>query len=230
MSTLVLLHAFGSSGRAWSPQVAELSPRHRVLTPDLPGHGSSPGPFSLDAAVRSVRELLAAEEQVHLVGISGSVSVALLTALAEPEKVASLVLSGGVAAPTGGDGLQRTVMGLLPAGMIVSMMKGMYSGGRPEHTATAAEDLRTAGKAALLTGLRELGELDLRPRLAEIKAPALVLVGEKDKANIAPAEVLAAGLPQAELRVIPGAGHIWNLEQPELFTRLATDWAGVPRD
>ncbi|WP_101790093.1 alpha/beta fold hydrolase [Nonomuraea indica] len=232
MAVIVFMHAFGSSGRAWQPQVLRLRDEHRVLAPDLPGHGATPGPFSLERAVASTRAMILGEaEPVHLVAVSGSVSVALLVALAEPARVASLVLSGGAARGGRGDAVQRLMLRLMPEGMIVSILKGMYAGGKAEHLDQAARDLRHAGKATILAGLAELGRLDLRDRLGEIRIPALVLNGAKDKANLPHAEEIAAGIHGAEHRVIPNAGHIWNLEQPELFTRTVHEFVrAVLRD
>ncbi|MEU5152837.1 alpha/beta fold hydrolase [Glycomyces sp. NPDC021274] len=223
MSTIVLVHALGSSSRAWQPQIAALGERHQVLAPDLPGHGGEPGPFGLEPAAFAIAELIAHEpEPVHLVGISVGATVAVLAALDDPSRVASLVLSGGTAhAP--GVALQRNLMRLMPTGMITALMSGMYAGGRPDLKPQAAEDLRTAGKQAFLTGLAELGALDLRPRLADLKTPTLVLCGTKDKDNRKPAEELAATLPNARLDVIPEAGHIWNLQFPDLFTAKLTE-------
>ncbi|WP_031486022.1 alpha/beta fold hydrolase [Streptomyces bicolor] len=228
MPALIFVHAFGSSGRAFQAQAAALGEHHHVHTPDLPGHGSVPGPLTLDRAVATVRQVLAeAEEPAYLVAVSGGVSVALLAALAGPGKVAGLVLSGG-AAHAGGAGaaVQRLVLGLLPQSLLVRALTPMYAGGKEAYRQQAGEDLRRLGKRDLLAGLRELGRLDLRPRLAEVKAPVLVLCGEKDRANIPFAKELAEGLPEAELRLIAGAGHIWNLQQPQLFTRIVREFAG----
>ncbi|MFI6574737.1 alpha/beta fold hydrolase [Nocardiopsis sp. NPDC050513] len=227
MAVIVLLHAFGSSHRAWRPQIPRLREAHRVLAPDLPGHGGSPGPFSLERAVGSVRDLVLAEDEpVHLVAVSGSVSVALLVALSEPARVAGLVLSGGAARGRPGDAVQRLLMRLLPEGVITAMLQGVYAGGQVEYRAQAAEDLRQAGKGALLSGLAGLGRLDLRARLGEITVPTLVLNGAMDQANLAPAEEIASAVPGAELRVVPEAGHVWNLQRPELFTRTVIEFVG----
>lgn len=224
MSTIVFVHALGSSARAWQPQVAALAERHKVLAPDLPGHGDTPGPFGLEPAAFAIAELIAAEpEPVHLVGISVGATVAMLAALDDPARVANLVLSGATAhAP--GVALQRNLMRLMPTGMITAVMSGMYAGGRPELKAQAKADLRTAGKQAFMTGLAELGALDLRPRLADLEIPTLVLCGTKDKENLKPAEQLAATIPAARLDLIPDAGHIWNLQFPDLFTAKLTEF------
>ena len=60
--------------------------------------------------------------------------------------------------------------------------------------------------------------------LAGIEKPALVLVGEHDDAYLQAAEVMAAKLPKARSEVVPGAGHILNIEQPEAFDRLVVEF------
>lgn len=223
MSTIVLVHAFGSSSRAWTPQLLALSDRYRVLAPDLPGHGDANGPFTLDRAVESVK--VAIEDgggRAHVIGISGGAVVALLTCLEHPTQVASLVLSAGVAHPPRVFVLQRAITRITPAPILVRGLAGMYSGGRAEHAQAAAEDFRRCGKRTFLAGLRELAGLDLRPRLSQVGVPTLVLCGSKDRVNIPLSRELAAGIPTAELRIVPGATHLWNLQQPETFNHTIT--------
>jgi 3-oxoadipate enol-lactonase len=63
-----------------------------------------------------------------------------------------------------------------------------------------------------------LAELDLRPELAKVKAPVLVLVGEHDEATPPPmSHELAALLPHAHLEIIPGCAHVPQLQAPERF-------------
>jgi 3-oxoadipate enol-lactonase len=224
MTTFVLVHALGSSGRAWQPQIDALGERHKVLAPDLPGHGEAPGPFGIEPAAFEIADLIAHEpEPVALVGISVGATVAMLAALDDPSRVASLILSGGTAhAP--GVALQRNLMRLMPAPLITAVMSNMYAGGRPDRRPQAKHDLRTAGKRAFITGLGELAALDLRPQLTELKVPTLVLCGTNDKENLAPAEALATTIPNARLETIPEAGHIWNLQFPDLFTAKLTEF------
>jgi 3-oxoadipate enol-lactonase len=74
--------------------------------------------------------------------------------------------------------------------------------------------------------LREIAHLDIRGRLGEIAAPTLVLCGARDRPNIPGSRELAAGIPGAELRIIPGANHLWNLQQPELFNQTVDRFVG----
>jgi 3-oxoadipate enol-lactonase len=218
MSTIVFVHAFGTSGRAWAPQVAALGHRHRVLAPDLPGHGDVPGPFTLERAVNAVRA--AVDEgggRAHLVGISGGAVVALLAELEDPAPVESLVLSGGLAHAPRWLTLQRAMNRITPEPVLARVLRGPLSGGTLEHRRAAMDGFARCGKATFLAALRELAGLDLRPRLGRVAVPTLVLCGAKDRANIALSRELAAGIPSAELRIVPGANHLWNLQQPEIF-------------
>jgi len=100
------------------------------------------------------------------------------------------------------------------------MLSRTYSGGRAEHLEAAEEDFRRCGKRTYTAALAELSEIDLRPRLRRVAAPSLVLCGTKDRANIPLSKELAAGIPSAELRLVPGATHLWNLQQPEAFNEI----------
>jgi pimeloyl-ACP methyl ester carboxylesterase len=214
------VHALGSSHRAWTPQVQALSGRHPVFAPDLPGHGDAQGPFTLDLAVESVHLTNnQAAGKSHLIGISVGAVVALLACLERPAEVASLVLSGGLAHAPRWIVLQRGMARITPEPLLVRALAGMYSGGKAEHADAAVHDLRKCGKRTYLSALRELANLDLRPHLGRVAVPTLVLCGSKDRANVPLSGELAAGIPAAELQIVRGATHLWNLQQPEEFNR-----------
>src|SRR5258707_2130669 len=74
-----------------------------------------------------------------------------------------------------------------------------------------------------------LAGLDLRPELGKVTAPVLVLVGEHDEATPPPmSRELAAGLPNARLKVIPGCAHVPQLQSPESFVYAITDFLADP--
>jgi 3-oxoadipate enol-lactonase len=230
VQTVVLVHAFGSSGRAWAPQVAGLGDLYRVIAPDLPGHGEAAGPFTLDRAVESVRAVSADVGGAHLVGISGGATVALLTYLEHPGLVASLMLSAGVAHAPRLVSLQRAIQRAMPEPVLARLLRGWYSGGRSEYEQVAAEDFRRCGKQTFLAALRELAHVDLRGRLGEVAVPTLVVCGARDRANRGPSREIAAGVPSAELRIVPDAVHLWNLQQPELFNETVTEFVARSSD
>jgi pimeloyl-ACP methyl ester carboxylesterase len=91
----------------------------------------------------------------------------------------------------------------------------MYSGCSAEYTKIAAEDFRRAYLAAL----GGLAELDLRPRLSRVSVPTLVACGSNDRVNIRLSRELAAGIRDAEVQIVSGATHLWNLQQPTRSTR-----------
>lgn len=221
----MLVHALGSSRRAWTSQIEAFSDRHRVFAPDLPGHGDAKGPFTLDRAVESVHATIThGAEKAHVVGISVGAVVALLACLEHAADVASLVLSGGLAHPPRWLVLQRVMTQITPEPLYVRASVGMYSGGRSEHANVAVEDLRRCGKHTLVAALHELAGLDLRQRLGQVAVPTLVLCGSKDRANIPLSRELAAGIPAAELKIVADATHLWNLQQPDEFNRTVAEF------
>ncbi|MFU8870844.1 alpha/beta fold hydrolase [Micromonospora sp. SL4-19] len=233
METIILLPSLAATNRTWRRQVDTLGADHSVLAPDLPGHGSSPGPFTLERAVADVTGLIDdVPGPVHLVGLSLSATVAVLACLARPGRLDSLVLSGGIAAPPPALAVQRAVATLLPGRVMARLAAGLLApalGGLPERerarlVGEATEDFRAVGRRTYLDALRELARTDLRPRLGEVATPTLVLCGSRDKANLRGARELADGIPRARLEIVPGVGHLWHLEQPELFSRTVGDF------
>ena len=214
MAVILFVHSSGASGRLWGPVSALLAGEHEVRAPDLPGHGGHPGPFTMERATDVVCAAMP-DEPVHLVGISAGATVAALACLAAPDRVASLLLSGGIAHPPPLLAVQRLVMRMLPASLQAAAL------GRIDPM--LAEDYRRAGKPTTLAVLRELAAVDLRPRLGKITVPALVAVGARDRANHAGARELVAGLPRARLVVIPDAGHLWCLSDPARFAKLVNE-------
>jgi 3-oxoadipate enol-lactonase len=221
--TIVLVHGFGSSSRAWEPQLAALSDRYRIFAPDLPGHGSMAGPFTLSRAVDTV-VAAAGRHPACLVGISGGAAVALLACLDHPTAVSGLVLSAGMARPPRMLPVNRVMTRLASTRALLLALRDLYAGGCQAHVQTASEDLLRCGRPTLLTALREIAHLDVRERLAEIHVPTLVICGADDRPNLATSSELAAGIHGAELRIIPGANHFWNLQQPALFTATVSQF------
>jgi 3-oxoadipate enol-lactonase len=69
-----------------------------------------------------------------------------------------------------------------------------------------------------------LADHDFRPLMPKVKNPVLYMSGEKDANNAAAMKVMQAELPGSQYLVLPGAGHISNMDQPEMFTRALRDF------
>jgi 3-oxoadipate enol-lactonase len=107
----------------------------------------------------------------------------------------------------------------------------------PEFQA-ANPDLMADRRAAFLKTDQEvfreacaqLAELDLLGELHRVKVPTLVLVGEQDEATPPPmSHELAAGLPDARLKIIPGCAHVPQLQAPRVFLDAIADFLPVPQ-
>jgi pimeloyl-ACP methyl ester carboxylesterase len=152
----------------------------------------------------------------HLYGQSFGGMVALEAALTHPERVRSVVLAATHAGHRGAVPAPRDPV---PKG---EPWRSLYAPGFPdEHPEHVAEDLRIGAQAAPhpLGGRRQWEAIqawDATDRLGEVAVPALILHGTQDRL-IAPAnaEVLARGIPGAELGWLEGAGHLYHSEQPE---------------
>jgi 3-oxoadipate enol-lactonase len=225
MASLLLLHAMGLSRRMWRAQLEAFAGRHEVVAPDLPGHGHAPGPFTMDEAVAKARTALAdLSAPAYIAGVSLGAAVALRVALAEPDRVAGLMLSG---APVRFSrvvlSVQRALTALLPIATSASTSARLTRPADQRDADALVADIIAAGKRTQAQALRELTRQDVTPRLPEIKPRAIVCCGGEDRANMESARLLAARLPNATLRIVPGAGHLWNLQRPELCTEVLTE-------
>lgn len=224
---IVLLHGVGLAHRMWTPQIDALAGRYHVLAPDLPGFGESRGPFTLEAATQSVASLVRERcaGSAHICGLSLGAMVAVQLALAEPALVRSLILSAGQVRPNPLlMGVQRLILRAIPEERLLASLIGFVPEGDDALMAAAREDARRVGKPGLLAAMREAAKLNVRSRLPDIQAPALVVCGSRDRWNLRAARELAEYLPHAQLRIIPDAGHVWNLEMPDLFAQTVLEF------
>ena len=202
MDRIILLHGTGHGPESWDRTAALLPSDWETLRPGL-----SALLGGREASFENLRAALEAycagiEGPLHLCGLSLGGILALDYALRRPEKAKSLVLIGTPhRVPKAAFALQSLIFRLLPG----SAFKGMAFGKRD----------------SLALG-RSLKSLDFTGRLGGLACPALVLCGKKDRANLASAEYLARSLKNAELRLIPGAGHVVNEEAPEALAEILT--------
>lgn len=225
MERVVLLHSALGDSRLWKRQVPALAERFDVVAPDLPGWGETPLPEEAFSYVEFVAGLLPG----NLVGNSFGGSIALRTALAHQELVKRLVLVGAG----------------LPAWDWTEELRGYFAA---EEAAIEAGDLAKATEVNLDFWVAPEHRDEVRPQqrlalelqtaheepealwpklqpLSSLRMPTLVIVGESDKGDfLAIAEHLAEEIPDADLAMVPGAGHLVGLDQPEELNALLLEF------
>ncbi len=227
--TLVLLHGFAGTHRAWDGVVERLDPeRYRPLALDLPGHGEQADaerPISFAACVEHV--LARAPERFALCGYSLGGRVALHVALAAPERVSRLVLVSTTAGIEDADErAQRSaadhhLAGELEGGSQEDFVarwcaQPMFAEDPPAVDELAREDYRRNSPTTIAAVLRGIGTGEMVPlwdRLHELTMLATILVGERDTKFLGLGRRLVELLPQAVMTTVP-SGHRLPLEDP----------------
>lgn len=225
---LVLLHSLGADGHMWEACTAKLAADHRVVVPDSRGHGAS-GPSltkSIDQWVDDLDRVLeaATATDVLLVGISMGGIQALAYAAAHPDRVRGLVVADSFAA------LAPDVAEAKIRGLSDQAREHPMSVVADEYVAATFQRPYPAGAHAVRRSIARLTpdsyvsavevcfSAQISGRLADIEAPTLVLWGERDVKTPRPlSEAIAAGVDRARFEVVPEAGHLSNIDNPDAF-------------
>jgi 2-succinyl-6-hydroxy-2,4-cyclohexadiene-1-carboxylate synthase len=234
---IVLLHGFAGTGAAWDAVRARLDgERYRAVAPDLPGHGSAAHvrPITFERCVAHVLDL--APERFALCGYSMGGRIALHVALAQPARVARLVLvatTAGIedeharAARRASDEelAERTEQSTIEAFADEWGAQPLFAGTPPDAAAMWREDLLRNDPVALAAVLRGIGTGSMEPlweRLGELAMPVTVVAGEHDERFLAIARRMADAVPRGEGVVVPGVGHGLPREAPAALARILT--------
>ena len=224
---VVLHHSTGNPG--WLPFYEQLAGSFQVIVPDLPGYGQSERPeWARDA--RDIALLVGrlldnmGLEQIILVGLGIGGFIAAELATMEPHRISLLTLIGAA-------GLQPEEGEILDQ-MLVDYVDYVKAGFRDEasYNRVLGEDAATRYKelwdfsremTARITWKPYMFSRRLKPLLAEMKAPTLIIWGSEDRV-VPPicGQQYARALPSARLEVLDGAGHLVELEEPERVAAL----------
>ena len=235
---LFLFHSLLSDRASFDAIAPRLSQSFRVIVPELPGFGASPAVSGGLAAVadrmaEAVKDGAGGGEAIVLGNGYGGF-VALQMAIRHPGIAGRLILADcGAAFPEQGRQAFRNMAAASKAKGLSAItdvaMRRLFA---PEFQAQHPDLMRDRREAFLRSdpavieaACAALAELDLRPELRKVKIPVLVLVGEHDEATPPPmSRELAAGLPDARLRIIPGCAHVPQLQSPGIFLEAIGDF------
>lgn len=229
---LVLVHGAGVDGRMWQPQLADLQDEFTVVAWDEPGAGRSsdlPAGFGLADFAHSLAAVIEALllGPAHVAGLSWGGTVALELYRHRPELVRTLILADTYAGWKGSlppeevaarvEGARRMLA--VPRERFDPTLPGLFAGDPPAAFVplldAMTDDVRPQTMGAELFMMAEADQRDLLPT---ITAATLLLWGELDaRSPLSVARAFEDAIPDAELVVLPGAGHVSNLETPERF-------------
>lgn len=237
---VVLLHGFTLDTRMWDDQVAALAERHRVIRYDMRGFGRSAVPagesYSHATDLRALLDSLHVE-RATLVGLSKGGGVALDFALTHPSRVQGVALIdtilGGFDWSAAGRARDDAVWVAARAGGIAAAKASWLA-----HPLFAPA-MRQPVVAARLTQIiddysgwhfvNDNPEESISPpaamRLGELTMPLLVLVGDQDLPDFTEiAALIGQQVPLAHTHVLPGIGHMANMEAPAVVTQALLDF------
>jgi 3-oxoadipate enol-lactonase len=239
---VLMMHGFARNAIFWNRWVPAIADSRRIYRPDLLGCGKSdvPAPgyaYTLEKIGAQILAVLDAHalSRVHWVGESSGGIIGLLLAAAHPERIASLVLCN---TPTR---ISDEIRGIYSLGResTAAAIRAHGTGGWCRQTLGYRLDLEHASadlqewviaemdktRPEVAAALHECFEsVDVRPLLAEIKAPALMLSGDTSRIASEQQKIFADTLPHGRLKLFAGYGHGVNLLQPERCARTALEF------
>jgi pimeloyl-ACP methyl ester carboxylesterase len=232
--TIVLAHGLGGSARNFGPQMRALKDRYRVIRYDARGHGRSDAPHEASAytPVTFVADMGRVMDDAGVTnavvgGLSMGAGMALRFALAHPARVRGLVLCAFPASADDSEGFAAKALrfaetierdGLEAAGDVYVWGPSTRLDPNAVHFVQQGFlEHPPHGLALTLRGViaKQPPVAAMRDDLATLRAPVLVVVGSEDAPSRRASDELAEALPRSRVVVVPGAGHVVNLQKPD---------------
>jgi pimeloyl-ACP methyl ester carboxylesterase len=236
---LLLLHGLGGSHDDWRRQVAGFARHFRVVAPDLRGFGDSERlePYTIQQHARDAAALLEALgiSRAHVVGLSMGGAIAMELALAEPQRVAGLVLANTSPGFELSNwerrylGFSRLFLALVLGVGGVARMFGRAVFPAPHQERLRQRLLERASHTSrwvYIASLRALIRWNAEARLGSIRSPVLVIGAEHDYTDIHEKRRWAALIPGAKVVMLPGSRHRSELDAPQAFNDAVLGFLG----
>ena len=244
---LIWSHEFAGSYESWEQQVRYFSHRYRVITYNDRGYPPSdvpndPEAYSQDITIEDLRRLMdhLGLEQAYIGGLSMGGNVALNFALRYPERCKAIIVASAGSGTTHNEAFRsggEAMAARLLAEGTPPVMKDYGSG--PTRVQLRRKDPRgyeefmrllfghnARGSAYTFRGvqLRRPTIDQLIPQMNQCQVPTLIMIGDEDDPCVEPSIMMKREIPRSGLAVLPQCGHAINLEEPELFNRLVSDF------
>lgn len=239
---LLFIHGYPLSRKIWVPQMDGLSDQAMIISVDLRGHGESypfKGPYSMDLLADDCKRLLEdlnIKMPILVCGLSmgGYVTMALYRKY--PDVFKGIILTStrpGPDSPEAKANRESSIKNALEQGasyiadnMVQKIVAPETLSSKPDlvkiiHKIMAKTSVQ--GIVGALQGMRD--RPDSTPMLSKISCPVLIVHGTDDQLiPIKEAEMMHQVIPNSRLVKISAAGHLPNLEQPEIFNQAIRDF------
>jgi 3-oxoadipate enol-lactonase len=236
---VVFSNSLATNLAMWDDQAAALGDKFQILRYDQRGHGSTDAPegkYSFDLLVADVIGLLDALEieRAHFVGLSMGGMTAVALAEKHPDRLDRVVPCdcGPASTPQSAQQWEERIAVAREKGIEALVEPTVARWFPPEFVNAGAnkptldkvrEMIRTTPAAGFIGCAWALSDFDLRPGLSRIDRPTQFICGGKD-ASLGGTKALHAGVVGSSFVEIEGAGHISNVERPEIFTRALKEF------
>ena len=225
---VILIHGAGGDHLSWPPQLRRL-PDQRMFAPDLPAHGKSEGigSHAIEDYVHDVLEFMS-ELKIYsavLVGHSMGSAVALSAAIHFPERVTALGLIGSGGRLRVAPALLRGASDPSTFENAVKMMVDASFSQSSRIKELSTQRMIETRPTVLYGDLMACEAFDVMNQLCKLSLPALMVCGSDDRMTPLPySEFLCDHIAGARLEVVPNAGHMVMLEQPDVVAGILADF------
>ncbi len=249
---IVFVHEFSGDFRSWEAQMRHFSRRYRCIAFNARGYPPSEIPaavskYSYQAAVDDIAGVMRhlGVGKAHIIGCSMGAYATLQFGLRYPRRALSLtpVSAGAGSDPRGHAQFIKasaaTARSFLQEGLVPAMKKYRAAPNRIQLENKDPRSFReffvrfaehsALGHANTLRGvqMRRPTIYSLGARLARLKAPTHVVVGDEDDGSLGPALFIKRVCPAARMTIVPATGHVVNVEEPDLFNLITGDFLAL---
>jgi pimeloyl-ACP methyl ester carboxylesterase len=223
---LILIHGAGGSYLHWPSEIRRMSGEN-ILAIDLPGHGASPGEGKevIDAYASDVIGFMddLGINQAVITGHSMGSAIAQMLSLDYPERVKALILIGtGAKLRVHPKLIQFCSSESTYPEAVSQVMEWAFTPQADQRLVElAGERMADTSHTVVHKDFLACDAFDIRDRVKDINQPVLVICGSEDQMTpVRFSQFLIEELPEAHLEIIPNAGHMAMLEQPEIVANL----------
>ena len=236
---ILLLNSLGTTTRMWDPQISLLEEHYRVIRMDTRGHGQSetpPGPYSFDDLVSDALGTLDRHgvATASVMGCSLGSMTALGMGLRTPDRIERIVCTAARAdspPPFRQSWDDRTaiiaekgVAGLWE-GSLGNWLTPAFRDAKPETVALMRSEFLKTTDDGYRGCAAALKDLDYLKDLPNLKVPTLFVAGSEDKGAPPPVmQAMSEAAAHGQFVVVPNAGHIINVNEPEAFSLAIMDF------